>query len=36
MTAGGAGTAELKCFKGDAVPNFVEGNFPVCYDPNVK
>lgn len=36
MTVENTSTAEFKCFKGSTVPNFMEGNFPVYYDPNVK
>lgn len=36
MAVGNAGTAELKCFKGNPVLNFMECNFPVYYKPNVK
>lgn len=36
MTVGNAGTVEHKCFKENPVPNFMAGNLPVNYDPNVK
>lgn len=36
MTVENTSTAEFKCLKGSTVPNFMEGNFPVYYDPNVK
>lgn len=35
MTVENTSTAEFKCLNGSIVPNFIECNFPVYYDPNV-
>lgn len=36
MTVENISTAEFKCLKGSSVPNLMEGNFPVYFDPIVR